>query len=67
MAGELVAGLVRALGVVFAAFAEDMGADVQGVGLVVDSVVVCGVVDPVVVCVVVDPVVVCGVVCSVDV
>ncbi|SSC08580.1 hypothetical protein BTURTLESOX_2210 [bacterium endosymbiont of Bathymodiolus sp. 5 South] len=33
MAGELVAGLVRALGVVFAAFAEDMGADVQGVGL----------------------------------
>jgi hypothetical protein len=31
VAGELVAGLVRALGVVFAAFAEDMGADVQGV------------------------------------
>jgi hypothetical protein len=33
VAGELVAGLVGALGVVFAAFAEDMGADVQGIGL----------------------------------
>jgi hypothetical protein len=31
VAGELVAGLVGALGVVFAVFAEDMGADVQGV------------------------------------
>jgi hypothetical protein len=30
---ELVAGLVGALGVVFAVFAEDVGADVQGVGL----------------------------------
>jgi tRNA A37 threonylcarbamoyltransferase TsaD len=28
-----VPGLVGALGVVFAAFAEDMGADVQGIGL----------------------------------
>jgi hypothetical protein len=27
---ELVVGLVRGLGVVFAAFAEDVGADVQG-------------------------------------
>jgi hypothetical protein len=33
VAGELVAGLVGALGVVFAVFAEDVGADVQGVGL----------------------------------
>jgi hypothetical protein len=30
VAGELVAGLVGALGVVFAVFAEDVGADVQG-------------------------------------
>ncbi|SSC07139.1 hypothetical protein BTURTLESOX_1076 [bacterium endosymbiont of Bathymodiolus sp. 5 South] len=30
MAVELVVGLVRGLGVVFAAFAEDVGADVQG-------------------------------------
>jgi hypothetical protein len=28
---------VRALGVVFAAFAEDMGADVQGVGLLLKN------------------------------
>ena len=34
MAGELVVGLVRALCVVFATFAQDMGADVQGAGLV---------------------------------
>jgi hypothetical protein len=33
VAGELVASLVRALCVVFATFAQDMGADVQGAGL----------------------------------
>jgi hypothetical protein len=31
--GELVAGLVGNFGIVFAAFAEDMGADVQGATL----------------------------------
>jgi hypothetical protein len=30
VAGELVVGLVRVLRVVFATFAEDVGADVQG-------------------------------------
>jgi predicted anti-sigma-YlaC factor YlaD len=33
VAGELVAGLVWVLGVVFAAFADYMGANVQGTGL----------------------------------
>jgi hypothetical protein len=33
VAVELVAGLIGALGVVFVAFAEDMGADVQSTAL----------------------------------
>jgi hypothetical protein len=33
VASELVSGLVEALGAVFTAFADYMGADVQGTGL----------------------------------